>query len=281
MKTLRTGLIGANIGKSRFSDALRLLCADHGWVLQFELIDSAKQPEFDFVATLDSCRAAGWTGITVTHPFKQNALSYAKQAALADIRILGASNTLIFAPQLAAYNTDHSGFIAAWQGVFGDRRPGHVAMAGAGGVARALGPALIRLGASRLSIWDATPGLASELAARIGHGAQAVSIDQAGDVCRSADGLVNATPLGMSVHPGCAFAPDWVGGQDWAFDAVYTPTDTVFLQMAEQCGLDILSGFDLFRFMALKSFHAYTGITPDPAKSMAALATLRPTEEAK
>ena len=91
-----------------------------------------------------------------------------------------------------------------------------------------------------------------------------------------ADGLVNATPIGMTNYPGTAFDPELIGSQGWCFDAVYTPTDTPFLTLATGRGLVGLSGFDLFRFMALRSFTAYTGVTPDRVTTLAKLDELRP-----
>ena len=278
MSVLQAGLIGDHISQSRLSAALDIMCRDHGMTLDFTMIDSAATPDFDFTATVEDCRARGWHGVTVTHPYKSAAAEFAGDDAPEDIRMLGASNTLTFRPGLSAHNTDFSGFLTAWQAIFADRKPGRVAMAGAGGVARALGPALARLGATDIAIWDTDPARARALADRIGGVARAVGMDQAGAVMDAADGLVNATPLGMTYHPGSAFDPAHIGGQAWAFDAVYTPADTEFLQAAGAAGLALLGGFDLFRYMALKSFEAYTGLVPDPAQTLPKLDALRPTE---
>jgi len=275
MTVLRVKLIGRNINQSRFSAALDLLCAQHGLTLEFQLIDTAGRTDFDFAAQVAACRDAGWNGVAVTHPFKPDAATLAGADASSDVARLGACNTLIFKPAPGARNTDYSGFIGAWSHVFGDRSPGHVAIAGAGGVARAIAPALVQLGAKRLSVWDQDADLARDLAARIGDSAQAIAPGQVADVIRDADGLVNATPLGMSQYPGSAFDPALIGPQDWAFDAVYTPINTLFLARARARGLAILSGFDLFRFMAIGSFTAFSGQAPDVTTALAALDSLR------
>lgn len=145
-------------------------------------------------------------------------------------------------------------------------------------MARAIVPALVRLGARKVTIWDINPDAAQTLARMVGKPAVAVPIADAPQAIRSATGLVNATALGMGGHPGTAFDPDLVGGQDWAFDAVYTPTDTAFLTDAAAKGLHILSGFELFRFMALETFRVYTGHTPDRAAILPQLDALRPKE---
>ncbi len=176
---------------------------------------------------------------------------------------------------MTGHNTDYTGFIGAWRANM-DQGPGRVAMAGAGGVARALGPALAALGADEITVWDTRPEMAAGLVSLIGTKARAVPVSEAAPAIRAANGLVNATPLGMREYPGSAFDAGLLGSQAWAFDAVYTPTDTRFLQDARAAGLTVLSGFDLFRHMAMGSFEAYTGIAPDPEEVLPLLAVLRP-----
>ncbi|WGH78905.1 shikimate dehydrogenase family protein [Jannaschia ovalis] len=270
---LRCGLIGENIGASRLHRALDLMGAAHGVEVAFTAIDTAGDPDFDFDATVDELRLLGWTGVTVTHPWKTHAAAWAGSAMVPGCERLGAANTLTFAPP-AGHNTDYTGFLAAWDHEMAGRAPGAVAVAGAGGVARAVLPALIARGADPMTVWDLDRAAALALAAATG--ATAVDPRDAADAIRAADGLVNCTPLGMAAHPGSAFPAEAIGPQGWAFDAVYTPTETAFLRDARKAGLAILTGFDLFRHMAIRSFAAYTGITPDPAPTLAALAALRP-----
>ncbi|MEM9267655.1 MAG: shikimate dehydrogenase [Pseudomonadota bacterium] len=275
-EVLRTGLIGAHIGRSRFARALDLLCARFGVQLEFELLDSAQTLGFDFETCVDRLRKAGWTGVTVTHPFKLRAATYLRDALCPDVAQLGASNTLLFDP-LSAHNTDYSGFLVAWRARMKDAVPGRVAMAGAGGVACALGPALKTLGATEILLWDVDPARATDLADRIGLPARAIPLDQVSQAVRHADGLVNATPLGMGTDPRAAFDLSALGPQAWAFDAVYTPVWTPFLRAARASGLECLTGFELFTHMALDSFCLYTGHSVDPALAHV-LAPLEPKE---
>ncbi|MFT4959340.1 MAG: shikimate dehydrogenase [Paracoccaceae bacterium] len=276
MRVLRAGLIGDHISQTRLPAALEIMCKASGMTLDFELIDTADHPDFDFANTVDALRPKGWSGVTVTHPFKTDAAGYAGSAMSAELRKLGASNTLIFDGEFKAVNTDYTGFLSAWKTHMGDLSPGIVAMAGAGGVARAIGPALAELGASQIRIWDMSEPRAQDLADLIGAPAHVVAVDQAQTAIADADGLVNATPLGMTYHPGTAFSAKLIGPQNWAFDAVYTPTDTEFLMDCSRAGLATLTGFDLFRHMVIDSFQAYTGITVNRDIIMPKLAALRP-----
>lgn len=270
---LKAGLIGAHISRTRLPAALQIMCDAHDMTLEFDLIDTAALTAFDFDATVHGLRDRGWTGVTVTHPYKTNAARYAEDGMHPDVAHLGACNTLVFGEYLIGYNTDFTGFLAAFEGVQ-DRGP--VVMAGAGGVARSIGAALVKLGVSDLAIYDPDTLRAKDLAFSIGPPARAIPSQALADAVATASGLVNASPLGMAEYPGSAFEAALLGRQHWAFDAVYTPTDTAFLNDAAHAGLHCITGFDLFRHMAVRSFAAYTGVMPDLDKIMPKLEALRP-----
>ncbi|MBM2577835.1 shikimate dehydrogenase [Jannaschia sp. Os4] len=270
MRMLRCGMIGENIGRSKFPKAIALLCARHGLALDYRVDDTrdrAGSAAFDFEETVASLAAEGRDGVTVTHPFKTHAARWAGNGMDAEAAHLGAANTLLFATRRGT-NTDYCGFRAAWAET--GLAPGRVAAAGAGGVARAVVPALAGLGAE-VSVWDVDRARADALGAL---GATSVPIEAAEATARAADGLVNCTPLGHAPDMRSAFDPAWIGPQSWAFDAVYTPIDTPFLTACASAGLRTLTGFDLFRHMVLRSFEAYTGIA-DP-EAMPLLEELRP-----
>ncbi len=276
MTELTAGLIGSHIQKTRLPGALRLLCDEADISFSFELIDTADLASFDFNATVDSLKARGWTGVTITHPWKTHAAAYAGDRMRSEVRPLGACNTLVFGPPLSGHNTDFTGFVSAWGWIMGDAAPGRVAMAGAGGVARALAGALKQLGAKDIAIWDIEASKAEELAATFGGPVRAIALDEVPQVMRAATGLVNATAIGMEHSPGMAFDAGLIGGQQWAFDAIYTPTNTAFLDSARAAGLQCLTGFDLFCHMAVGTFEAYTGIVPDKQAALRTFEQLRP-----
>jgi shikimate dehydrogenase len=88
-----------------------------------------------------------------------------------------------------------------------------------------------------------------------------------GEVVRGAEGLVNATPVGMVGTPGSPVPPELLGGRRWAFDAVYTPRDTEFLQHARRAGLGVLDGYELFFHQGVAAFELFTGRRPgDPGE---------------
>ena len=269
---MKVGLIGSGISRSS-SPRLHIFLGDlYGVKIDYHSIDSMGQPDFDFDATLDRCAREGFRGTNVTHPFK---VEVCTRVRIDDpfVAGIGALNTVTFdADGWRGANTDCSGFANAFRHHFGSVAPGTVVMAGAGGVSRAIGFALAQLGATRIQVLDIVGERASELVAgltKAGLSATALSVDEFPDAVRAADGLVNGTPVGMWKSPGNPFPAEAVGGQRWAFDAVYTPLETEFLACARTAGLELMSGYELFLFQGFDGFSIFTGKTVDPAEAMA------------
>ncbi|MDO5657266.1 MAG: shikimate dehydrogenase [Paracoccus sp. (in: a-proteobacteria)] len=255
---IRLGLIGDNISRSKSPLLHRLAGRLCGFEVSYEaLIPADLGRSFDQV--FDDC-AAGFRGINVTYPYKETVV------ARLDVpdpmtRAMGACNTVLFeASGPVGHNTDCSGFAGAWRARFGAARPGIVAMAGSGGVGKAIAFALAGLGASHLRLYDPDAARAKALASALAGFAPdlpvdlADSIDQATD---GAEGLVNSTPLGMVGYDGSAFGV--LPPASWAFDAVYTPEKTQFLEDARAAGIDTMSGYELFFHQGVDAFRHFTG----------------------
>ena len=276
---IKLSLLGANIQKTRFPRLLETLCSRERLRLEFDLSDSALKDDFDFDRRVDECAAAGYRGIVATHPFKT--LAIARAGEIRGIPpTLGAANSLIFDPTgWIATNTDYTGLRKAWAMEMGETKPGVIAMAGAGGVARSIAFALIDLGCERIDIFDVVPERAQAVARACDPDGAVVRAIDAGrfrEAVVQADGLVNATPLGMAQYPGMAFEPDAIGPQQWAFDAVYTPIETAFMQAVKRNGLRRLTGFQLFLHMGIDSFEFFSGRTIDRDAVLPSLRKLAP-----
>ena len=76
MTELRAGLIGANIQRTRLPFALKALCDLNDINFSFDLIDTALIDDFDFTRCVEERLAQGWTGVTVTHPYKTVAADF-------------------------------------------------------------------------------------------------------------------------------------------------------------------------------------------------------------
>ena len=139
---IRTGLIGEHISQTRFGRAMAMMCELEGLPFEFDLIDAAERPGFDFNAAVEDLKRRGWTGTAVTHPFKGDAAVLAGAGMSEGVRDLGAANSLRFGDQIQGFNTDYTGFLSAWRHEMSGFQVGRVALAGAGGVARAIAPAM-------------------------------------------------------------------------------------------------------------------------------------------
>ena len=254
---LRLGLIGIGIGQSAAPRLHRLAGGHYRIDIDYPLFDLADGGDFD--DCLGAC--ADRRGVNVTHPFKTRAIELVETVA-PEIARLGAINTVLFddGRPVRGANTDHSGFIAAYRAAFAERSPGRVALFGAGGVGRPLAAALIALGAEAIQVYDPDRARAETLAAALGHTSCPIVVAKTpAAAATDAAGLVNATPLGMHNHPGSPLPAGAFGAPRWAFDAVYTPVDTVFLGHAATAGAVVMSGYRLFLWQGIHAFELFIG----------------------
>jgi shikimate dehydrogenase len=262
---IKLGLIGDNIKPSRSPHLHRLAGRLCGLSVSYDLL-IPQEMGMDFDDVLAHCASAGYRGVNVTYPYKERAVN---RAEIGDplVRRIGAVNTLVFdAKRVLGYNTDYTGFTAAFVQRFGNMTPGAVAMIGAGGVGRAVAFGLLALGASGIRIVDRDPMKADALAASLngagGGVLLATSHHDAATAMNGADGVINCTPVGMAGQPGSPVPPRLLAGCKWAFEAVYTPVQTQFKSDAELNGLQVLSGYELFFNQGVQAFRIFTGKEP-------------------
>lgn len=273
MQSLKLGLIGDNIAASRSPRLHRLAGSQNGVAVTYDRLVPRELGE-DFETILAACPSRGYRGVNVTYPYKERA---ARLVTIADplVRAIGAVNTVLFeddGPQ--GFNTDHSGFVAAYRQVRGDQAPGRVLMIGTGGVGRAVAFALVALGADALRLVDRDPARAEALAADLRAAAPGLPVSthaSAEDAAQGAQGLINCTPLGMVGNPGTPLPRAAMAGAVWAFDAVYTPVNTEFLTDARAQGLTIISGWELFFYQGVHAWRHFAGLPLDTSALRASL----------
>ena len=270
---LKLGLIGDNIAASRAPDLHRIAGRLNNMDVQYDrLIPKELNQTFDQI--LESCRDNGYQALNITYPYKEHVVS---QVTINDpmVRAIAAVNTVVFDGTLSkAYNTDYTGFIAAYEQVRASAAPGVCCLVGTGGVGRALAFGLVKLGADEIRLFDRDSAKAQQLAYDLNALDPQTVVTAADDLdvaTANCDGLLNGTPLGMVGYPGSAFEPKAIANAAWVFDAVYTPIETMFLQSAKATGAQIISGYELFFFQGVHAWHHFTGLDVNTQKLRAAL----------
>ena len=274
MEKIRLGLIGDNIAASRAPRLHAIAGRMRGVEVTYDLLVPAELG-IGFDALFERCAAGDYHGINITYAYKERA---AARVEIDEplIRAIGAVNTILFEPAgPRGFNTDHSGFIAAWRARFEPARPGVVCQVGAGGVGRAVAFGLAELGATAIRLFDLDRARAESLAAALRDARPETEVttpESLEDATRGAHGIVNCSPVGMVGHDGTPVPRGLMRGAAWAFDAVYTPVDTRFLADAAATGLDTLSGYELFFEQGLDCTEIFLGGPVDRTRLRQALA---------
>ena len=273
MAEVRLGLIGDNIAASQAPRLHALAGALRGMDVRYDLLVPS-EIDIEFDALFDRCADGSYHGINVTHPYKERA---AARVEIANplVRRMGAVNLVRFETgRQRGFNTDYSGFLAAWRARFDVDAPGIVCQVGAGGAGKAIGFALAELGAEAIRLVDVDHGRARALAESLRaaypalHATEFASLEEAAAGVR---GIVNCSPVGMVGNRGTPVPHRFMRGAAWAFDAVYTPVDTQFLTDASAAGLDTLSGFELFFHQGAEGFEIFLGSPVDRIRLRQAL----------
>ncbi|SFZ84716.1 shikimate dehydrogenase [Devosia enhydra] len=265
----RVGLVGRGIQASRTPGMHEREGARLGLSYEYRLIDfdALGLADDDLADAVMLIEAAGFAGINVTHPFKQ-AIIAELDALAPEAAGIGAVNTVVFSEQgRVGHNTDCWGFAESFREGLPGAPIGTVIQFGAGGGGAAVAHALLLSGVGRLLLCDPdrerTEALAQRLAQRFGPVVAAVS-----DVrlaLRQADGIVNATPMGMAKYPGMAVPPEALEARHWVADIVYFPEETALLAHARSLGCRVVPGTGMAIYQAVKAFELFTGQAPDRA----------------
>lgn len=265
MHDILLGLIGDNILHSR-SPRLHILAGQqNGLDIQYNRLFPKKLDQ-KFEDTLTNCIETGYRGVNVTFPYKELAANLVATNQPI-VKKIGAINTVIFSPEgPLGYNTDYSGFIAAYRSVMHDTPPGPTCLIGTGGVGRAVAFGLVALGVQKLILVDHNLDKARALATAIRSADFSGTIEVSSDAATAigdAHGIINCTPVGMTEHPGTPIPGHYMRNAKWAFDAVYTPVRTEFLLSAEANNLKIISGYELFINQGLDAWALFADLPLD------------------
>jgi shikimate dehydrogenase len=273
------GLIGANIQGSMspalFADAFASADID-GY---YHLIDADTLPGRRLPELFQSIKALGFAGANITYPFKQEIIALL-DAVDSEAAQVGAVNTVAIAPdgRTKGYNFDRRGWRNSFAASLGAdaAKDATVVQIGAGGAGRAVAYALMDLDVATLILHDLdaarADALKSEISAHYGRSRCRLANDLEDDIAR-ADGVVNATQVGMKGFPGNPIPIAALKTQHWTADVIYTPMQTAFLKAAAVKGARVLNGAGMCVYQAAEAFRLFTGIAPDVTRLHRVFAT--------
>lgn len=267
------GLIGQNIQGSR-SPALHEREADAlGLRYIYRLIDLAQLnlTVGDLPNLLTSAERMGFAGLNITYPCKQAVIPLLDSLS-EDARAIGAVNSLRFENgKRIGTNTDAQGFSESFLRSLPDAPLQRVVQVGAGGAGAATANAILSIGAGHLMLHDSDRARAQALARRLADrfGAERVSVaEELPAAIAQAQGLIHATPTGMSGHEGMPFPAALLRPDLWVAEIVYVPLETELLRAARAIGCRIVDGGGMAVFQAVAAFEFFTGAKADPERML-------------
>lgn len=215
-------------------------------------------PTSDFADFIAFAEGIGIEGVSVTIPFKLDALRAAQSSDVLTEKV-GAANTLRRRQGVwQATNTDVDGFLeplrVQWQRPLADVR---ASVLGAGGAARAVIVALSSNGA-RVTVHARREEQARELASTF-----SVASGPFPPAPGSWDVLINCTPLGGASLRSASPMPEGAFTGSLVYDLTYGAADAPLLRDARAAGLATIDGLAMLVAQAERQFEWWTGQRPE------------------
>ncbi|MBM7051746.1 shikimate dehydrogenase [Rothia sp. ZJ1223] len=281
------GLIGDGITASLTPPMHEAEATHHGLHYLYRPIDlHALELHGDSLpALLDAAHLLGFNAFNITHPCKQSVLDYLDTISPEAVA-LGAVNTVLINTDGTRHgeNTDYSGFLTGmkWGLPKVTAASGHlhtVVQLGSGGAGSATAYALLKAGVRVLHLVDPDAAKATEKALDLQAlfpQAQVIATapQQLANVLPQAQGLVNASPIGMHVHPGAPLDLSLLHANLWVADVIYLPQETPLIVAARQLGCHVLPGGYMAVGQAVDALALIADITPNAHRMREHFATL-------
>jgi shikimate dehydrogenase len=253
------GVVGNPIAHSRSPEIHQRFAQHTRQKISYERIEI---PLDGFEERALALREAGYRGLNVTVPFKQDA------AKLSDdltprARLAGAVNTLKFDEDtILGDNTDGIGFVRdvreRLKFGFADCS---ILVLGAGGAVRGLLGSLLDESPRWMAVANRSHSRAEELAEEFG--VEAIHFDEI--PAEHFDLIINGTTTGLN-HEAPAIDPETFNDCALAYDLVYAAEPTPFMQLAISGGAkQVVDGLGMLIEQAAESFLLWRGVRPETA----------------
>ncbi len=267
-KHLHLAVIGDPIAHTRSPQIHVAMAAESGLDLYYEACHVTREglPEF-----LNKVHHDGIQGFNITIPHKSAIIPYLttidEYAASC-----GAVNTVVVKNgAMHGYNTDGDGIIGALSRMGTDVKGKKVILLGAGGAALSICRKCSMMGAEQIAVLCRSPYKAQPMQYVGAKRDEAVIVDEMtpqimAEYARSADIVINATPLGMS-----GIGKDFT---DFTFldalkpgavvcDIVYKPAQTTLLAECQKREIRHCNGLPMLVYQAIYAYEHFTGLTVD------------------
>lgn len=240
------GLIGAKLGhsfsKKYFSDKFQQAQIE----AQYELYELASIEELPALWA-----RVPLTGLNVTIPYKEQVIPFMDELSPA-AQAVGAVNTILFREgKRYGHNSDVYGFRESLLQLLDGKTVSQALILGTGGAAKAVHYVLSQLGFQAIKFVSRSPKNPEQIAY-----AALAALDWTQWPL-----LINTTPLGM--HPHVARAPELpyhlLTEAHYAFDLVYNPAQTLFMQKAAEYGAATQNGLAMLHLQAEGSWRFWNG----------------------
>lgn len=255
MKRYHMGVIGNPIAHT-LSPAIHSKMAEHlGLCCDYtaHLVRGGELRDF-----VEMAKAENFAGFNVTIPHKKAVMDFLDECD-PYAQKCGAVNTVkISDGKLTGYNTDGDGLYASLRqnGILMDE--GEVLLLGAGGAALSICQKALDVGA-KVIVLCRTPEKAAAFATREGVTVRELSPTVQKECAKSADVIINATPLGMEGIPDDFGDFSFLDGTRAAvYDIVYKPAETSLLRESKARGLRAFNGLGMLINQAIYAFSIFT-----------------------
>jgi shikimate dehydrogenase len=203
--------------------------------------------------------ARNFAGFAVTAPHKEKIREFL-DSETEIVKKIGAVNTVSnIDGTLVGTNTDAVGALKAVLTLI-DPKDKKVLILGAGGAAKAIAFGL-KTAEAIVAVWNRTPEKAQNLAKKLDIGL-VENLKEIEPIIDKFDIIINATSVGTKELKSVFPAKFWCGNHV-AFDVVYDPLQTQFLDDAENTDAKIITGDKFLVYQAIEQFKVWHDIQPE------------------
>ncbi|MFA6357763.1 MAG: shikimate dehydrogenase [Candidatus Omnitrophota bacterium] len=226
------------------------------------------KPE-EFKGFLQNLKKKNISGFNVTYPYKEQVLEFLNSKS-PGVKEIGAANTvLVKNGKLKGFNTDYLGFSAHLKEL--KVKPKKVAVIGAGGAAKAVCLALVKMKINELCIYDIDKFKSLSLFKKLNANFPKIRFNVASRIedleISNKDFLVNASPVGMREQDPCLFKPQDLHDNLFVYDLIYKPDETKLISLAKECNLNFSNGLGMLLYQGVFAFKYFSGRIP-PVETM-------------